>query len=201
VAAPLTQGVKRLGVFMPHTDRREIYQIKVTLRGSKPPIWRRLLLWSETPLDEVHDVLQIAMGWTDSHLHQFLASQRRYGVPDPEWGEDDLIDESDIPLRSILTRESGSILYEYDFGDGWEHTIELEKILHEDLDVPVCLEGRRACPPEDVGGLWGYSEFLEAISDRSHPEHEEYREWVDETFDAERFDLGEVNELLTEYYR
>ena len=186
---------------MPPTDRTAIYQIKVTLRGSKPPIWRRLLVNAATPLDEMHDVLQMAMGWTDSHLHQFFARERRFGVPDPEWGDDDLVDESGVPLRSILTHRSDRILYEYDFGDGWEHTIELEKVLSEDLDVPICLKGRRACPPEDVGGLWGYSEFLEAISDRSHPEHEEYREWIGGTFDAEQFDAGVVNQLFTEYCR
>ena len=105
-------GVRRLEVVKPQTDRTAIYQIKVTLRGSKPPIWRRLLVSAETPLDEMHDVLQMAMGWTDSHLHQFLAREHRFGVPDPEWGDDDLDDESGVPLRSILTGRSDRILYE-----------------------------------------------------------------------------------------
>ena len=179
---------------------QQIYQIKVTLNGSKPPIWRRLLVPSSITLSKLHDVLQIAMGWTDSHLHQFVAGGRFYGQPDPDF-DFDVINEKSVRLDRLLKKEKDSITYEYDFGDGWEHKIQLEKALPFDpnLTLPTCIKGKRACPPEDVGGIWGYQEFLQAIHDPSHPEHEEYLEWLGEKFDPEYFKVDEVNELLAKY--
>ena len=149
-------------------------------------------------LEELHDVLQIAMGWTDSHLHQFIAGDERYGVPDPDF-EDGPIPERGVRVGALLKREKQWMTYEYDFGDGWQHKIELEKILpyKSGTHRPQCIGGRRGCPPEDVGGIWGYADFLEAYKDKNHPEHEEMVEWAGEYFDPERFDLAEVNEILS----
>ena len=179
---------------------QKIYQIKVTLTGSKPPIWRRLLVSSLITLSKLHKVLQIAMGWTDSHLHQFIAYGRFYGQPDPDF-DFEVLDESKVRLDSLLKKDKDSITYEYDFGDSWEHKIELEKVLPFDpkITLPVCIKGKRACPPEDVGGIWGYQSFLHAIRDPNHPEHEEYLEWIGEEFDPEYFNVDKINELLAEY--
>jgi len=181
---------------------RNIYQIKVTLVGIKPPIWRRLLVPSTMALHELHEALQITMGWTDSHLHQFIDKGDYYGVPDPEF-EMDCKDESKIKLNRLLLNEKDSLVYEYDFGDGWEHKIVLEKIhpFKTDVELPLCNQGKRSCPPEDCGGIWGYQDFLEAIKDPKNPEHDEMLEWVGGEFDPEYFDVGEVNEVLAEYCR
>lgn len=174
-----------------------VYQLKVSLNGVRPPIWRRLLISSATDLAELHDIIQIAMGWTDSHLHQFIAGGKRYGEPDPEF-DDERIDEFGVPIGSLLKKEKQSIVYEYDFGDGWEHKVTLERILPSESveDVPKFIGGRRGCPPEDVGGVYGYTSFLPVYGDEAHPEHEEMVEWAGEYFDPERFDLAEVNEVL-----
>lgn len=177
-----------------------IYQLKVTLKGSKPPIWRRIQVRSDTKLPQLHEILQIAMGWMDSHLHQFIAGRTFYGVPDPEFGLDGMEDESKIRLDRLLAFEKDKIVYEYDFGDGWEHDILLEKILEPDAAVhyPVCMTGKRACPPEDCGGVWGYANLLETLNDPQHEEYEDMLGWVGGEFDPAAFDLDEVNEALVQ---
>jgi hypothetical protein len=181
---------------------RKTYQLKITLKGAKPPIWRRLLIADSVSLPQLHRAIQIAMGWTDSHLHQFVVGGECYGVPDPDFGDIDTLDERPVKLGQIMTSEKDSILYEYDFGDGWEHKITLEKILpfEQKAVLPRCVTGKGACPPEDVGGIWGYAEFLKAIGDPSHPEHEDYLEWVGGEFDPQRCDVDEKNALLLEYW-
>lgn len=177
----------------------KIYQIKVTLKGGKPPIWRRLQVSSDTDLEELHDILQVAMGWTDEHLHMFVMGDRQYGMSDPDF-EGETIPEEEVRIDALLKKEKESLTYEYDFGDGWVHEVVLEKIIEgtEDEAVPKCIAGRRSCPPEDVGGVGGYKAFLEAYADKSHPEHEEFVEWVGEDFDPEHFDPLEVNEILAD---
>jgi len=179
-------------------SKQKVYQLKVLLEGSKPPIWRRILVRDSVTLDELHAILQIVMGWTDSHLHQFIANRNIYGVPDPEFDFEPILDERDFKLKDLLKKEKQSIRYEYDFGDGWMHKITLEKILPYDPDtaLPICIKARGACPPEDVGGIWGYYNFLEAISDKKHPEHQEYKEWIGGEFDPAAYDIQGVNELL-----
>ena len=176
-----------------------IYQIKVTLDDSKPPIWRRILVRSDITLGQLHDILQAVMGWTGYHLHQFIVGRTYYGVPDPDYeGFLEMHDESRVKLNQIVTGEKYKFRYEYDFGDSWLHNLLVEKVLPPEpgQQVPVCIKGKGACPPEDVGGIWGYYTFLEAIQDPDHPEHEDYLEWVGEEFDPEAFDLDEVNEML-----
>ena len=178
-------------------SKAQIYQIKVTLDGSKPPIWRRILVRSGVTLEKLHYILQVAMGWTNSHLHQFIVGQTYYGEPHPDYGSE-MRDERRVKLSQIVPGEGFRFAYEYDFGDSWVHTLLVEKVLPPEpgQQYPVCVKGRRDCPPEDVGGVWGYEEFLEAIRDPDHPEHEEYLEWVGGEFDPEAFDLEETNEIL-----
>ena len=176
-----------------------IYQIKVTLEDSKPPIWRRLLVRSDVTLAELHGIIQAAFGWWDYHLHQFIVGETSFGVPDPDY--EDLLemhDERQIRLHQVAPREGLKFRYEYDFGDSWLHQVLLEKILPPEPGqvYPLCIKGRRACPPEDVGGMWGYYYFLKAIGDPEHEEHDHYQEWIGGEFEPEAFDLEEVNQAL-----
>lgn len=182
---------------------QKTYQLKVALKGAKPPIWRRFLVDSAMTLAEFHDVLQIVMGWSDSHLHQFTAYGVAYGIPDPEFDLEGVHDERKVKLAQILGHEKDAMVYEYDFGDGWTHKITLEKILPFDAAVPLpaCIKAKGACPPEDVGGLWGYYALLESLKDPQHPEYEENREWLGEDFDPDAFDLDEVNAQLAAHWR
>jgi len=181
----------------------KIYQLKVTLTGSKPPIWRRILVPSNITLGRLHDILQIAMGWTDSHLHQFEHAGRLYRVPSRDWDFEPVSDERRTRLDRLLSGEKDWLRYEYDFGDGWEHRVTLEKILPLDprLQVPVCVKGKGACPPEDIGGIWGYYAALHAFNDPRHPDHGEYQEMFDaEDLDPNAFDIDEVNALMRSYF-
>ncbi len=179
--------------------KNDIYQLKVTLRNSKPPIWRRIEVPGNTGLDKLHHILQATMGWWDAHLHQYIVGQTYYGQPDPEYGYDlEMEDERKVKLNQIAPSEKSRFIYEYDFGDGWEHLIVVEKILPPEKGVryPRCIKGKRACPPEDVGGMWGYESFLEAIKDPKHTEHEDMLDWWGDDFDPEAFDLEEINDAL-----
>jgi len=176
-----------------------IYQIKVTLDDSKPPIWRRILVPSDIALAKLHRILQVVMGWSDYHLHQFIVGGAYIGEPHPDYDDYlDMHDERDVTLRQIVSGEKFKFRYEYDFGDSWLHQVLVEKVLppQPGQQYPLCIKGKRACPPEDVGGVWGYGDFLEAIQNPDHPEHEEYLEWVGGEFDPEEFDLDGVNEVL-----
>ena len=174
------------------------YQLKITLRGSKPPIWRRFIVPDSITLSKLHQVIQIVMGWTDTHLHEFIAGGVSYGVPDPEWPSGSR-NEARVKVNQLLNKEKEKFLYLYDFGDGWEHVIELEKSINGDKtsSKPKCLAGKRACPPEDCGGIYGYYELLEIIKDPGHPEHENMIEWLGGNIDPDFFDIDEVNEILS----
>lgn len=175
-----------------------VYQLKVTLRGIRPPIWRRLEIRSDLTLERLHNVLQVAMGWTDSHLHAFMADGVEYGVPDPEWGTT-VKNEARVRLDQVLRAPKERLEYDYDFGDDWHHLVVLEKVLpfdpvrHRD---PLVTRGRRACPPEDCGGVYGYYQMLGVVADPEHPDHEDMLEWVGEGFDPEAFDLEVTNLFL-----
>ncbi|MFZ4525149.1 MAG: plasmid pRiA4b ORF-3 family protein [Chlorobium sp.] len=186
---------------------KSIYQLKVTLMGSKPPIWRRILVADTITLGKLHTVMQAGMGWFDEHLHQFVFGRELYGVPDED--EKDLffgmsvIDENMEILSSLLRKEKDSLTYEYDFGDGWQHKVTLEKILSFDsaISLPSCIKGKGACPPEDCGGIWGYRELVEVMSDKLHPDYADRTEWLAESFGITDFnpelcDLEAVNSRL-----
>ena len=153
----------------------------------------------DVSLAKLHGILQIVMGWTDSHLHQFTIHDRDYGVPDREldFGQQTL-SERRVRLLEVVYGEKDRFVYEYDFGDSWTHQILVEKIIakEEGKRYPVCVAGKRACPPEDCGGIWGYENFLAVIKDAGHPEHEEMIEWIGGVFNAEAFSLDEVNQRL-----
>ncbi len=176
-----------------------IYQIKVSLDNSHPPVWRRIQVPGNITLLKLHDILQIVMGWGGYHLHQFTIYDEYYGDPaDDEWGELGIKPEERFKLNQVIPGEGFRFTYEYDFGDSWDHTLLVEKILpaEEGQHYPVCLKGKRACPPEDVGGVWGYEGFLEAINDPEHAEHDEYLEWVGGEFNPDAFSLDEINDRL-----
>jgi hypothetical protein len=181
-----------------------IYQIKVTLKDSKPPIWRRLLVRGDITLADLHDVIQAAFGWLDYHLHQFIIGETYYGVPNPDFFDyPEMHDERKLRLQQITDREGYKFDYEYDFGDSWIHEIRVEKILppQPGQNYPLCTAGRRACPPEDVGGIWGYYYFLEALEDPNHEDHEMYLDWTGGGFDPNEFDLDGTNAALRELRR
>ncbi len=171
-------------------------RLKITLQGSKPPIWRRIEVPGNTSLDDLNLMIQGAMGWTNSHLHGFEIGGENYSILDPEFGADDCLDETKFRLQRLVPVEKAKFTYTYDWGDGWEHLVLVEKIMPPEpgVEYPRCVAGARACPPEDVGGVWGYAEFLEAISDPKHERHEESLEWIGGEFDPEAFDLAETNE-------
>jgi len=174
-----------------------VYQLKITLSDSKPPIWRRVEVADRITLAQLHDIIQTVMGWTDSHPHIFSVGRVSYGVPDPVFDED-VRDEWRYKLNDVLTAPKQKLSYEYDFGDSWTHEVLLEKVLAPEPGVsyPRCTAGNRACPPEDCGGVWGYADLLEAIGDPKHEQHDESLEWVGGEFDPEQFDVAEVNAAL-----
>ena len=184
---------------MTEAKQTKIVQLKITLKYVRPPIWRRIQIRPDISLAALHRVLQITMGWYDSHLHQFRARKTYYGVPDrDEFNELNLKDESKTQLGRVLTKPKQKLIYEYDFGDGWEHEILLEKVLTPESGVryPRCIGGARACPPEDCGGVGGYANFLAAIRDPNHEEHDEYLDWIGGEFDPGEFELDEFDTAL-----
>ncbi|OIP44990.1 MAG: hypothetical protein COZ12_06345 [Deltaproteobacteria bacterium CG_4_10_14_3_um_filter_60_8] len=174
-----------------------IYQLKITLRDSHPPIWRRVLVPGNFSLDKLHQVIQLAMGWTDSHLHQFIVDGEFYSIPSSEDWEP-VLDERRFKLKQIAPSLKRKFTYEYDFGDSWTHEVVVEKIITAGPGekYPQCIKGKRACPPEDVGGIWGYETFQEAMQDARHEEHDSYLEWIGGEFDPEAFDLAATNQAL-----
>lgn len=151
------------------------YQLKILRLEIEPEIWRRLLVPGGVRLDRLHEIFQAAMGWKNSHLHEFRAGDTRYREPDPEFDEGDVRDERSVRLFEVALSVNDSFLYEYDFGDSWEHVVVAEKILTSEdspAGLPVCLAGARSCPPEDCGGVPGYESFLEAIRDATHEKHQ-----------------------------
>jgi Plasmid pRiA4b ORF-3-like protein len=179
---------------------KQIFQIKVSLNGSKPKIWRRLLLEPGTELSNLHIIIQIAMGWENSHLHQFIKNRKYYLEPMDDGMLEDMgaEDYSGMTVAGLLKGEKDKMVYEYDFGDGWEHDVVLEKILpfDEKVDYPTCTAGKMNCPPEDCGGVWGYSDMLEILKDPGHEEYEDYLDWIGGEFDPNYFDKDKVNKLL-----
>jgi len=178
---------------------KEIYQIKVALVGIKPPIWRRLLVPANLTLADLHEVLQVAMGWQNYHLHEFCIGNQSFMPPDPDLGSAAMVDRTPR-LKAVLGKVGAKAEYTYDFGDGWLHTITVEKILLRDpkRNYPVCVGGKRRCPPEDCGGVYGYYDFLDAIMDRSHPRHREMLDWIGDGYDPNDFSIAATNIGLSE---
>ena len=172
-----------------------VYQLKITLKDIKPPVWRRVLV-PDCSLLRLHEIIQAAMGWENYHLYDFEVGGEHF--TDPRGMDDlDMADAGKVKLRQVAPEGKAKLRYTYDFGDNWQHEVLVEKVVtpEEGMTYPVCIDGKRACPPEDVGGPWGYMEFAEAIRDREHEQHEEFLEWRGE-FDPEAFDPEAVNKGL-----
>jgi pRiA4b ORF-3-like protein len=181
---------------MRETTGGRIYQAKITLKGIRPPIWRRIQVPGIIRLADLHQVIQTAFGWTDSHLHQFVIAGRRFGAPGDF--DQEILDEAGVTLAGAVGNRIKRFAYIYDFGDNWEHDVGVEKIISGNSggERPLCLGGRRRRPPEDCGGPPGYAGLLRAICDARHPEHEAVLEWVGGAFDLEAFDIAAVNRAL-----
>ncbi|WP_113700006.1 plasmid pRiA4b ORF-3 family protein [Nonomuraea lactucae] len=177
-----------------------IHRIKVTLVGSRPPIWRRLEVPSAITLRNLHGVLQAAFGWEDYHMWVFENPLGRYGVTD---GELRIASAAAKRLHQVTPASGDRLGYTYDFGDDWEHAILVEAVAPAEPGIayPRCLTGRRACPPEDCGGIWGYDHLLEILADPAHEEHEDRLEWLGldsaDEFDPAAFDLAGTNATLS----
>jgi hypothetical protein len=181
------------------SERDTIHRLKITLRDVRPPIWRRFEVRSGINLASLHDAVQVVMGWTNSHLHMFEIGGGSFSALDPgDPYDSDVHDETKAFVGDLLTRKGQKLRYDYDFGDGWEHDILVEAIEPADPArlYPICLAGRRCCPPEDCGGPYRYPEVLAAAADPEHAEHDEISEWLGEEFDPEAFDIDLVNALL-----
>lgn len=177
-----------------------IYQLKITLEDIRPFIFRIIQIKGNASLGKLHDYIQGAMGWSDTHLHEFSIKGKRYQASDQmdeNMDNPSTLDEQKYCLSNLL-QDGDFFRYNYDFGDDWKHMIEVEKILEPEDGVyyPICLYGERACPPEDCGGTLGYELLLEALEDPEHDEYEEYSEWVGDDFDAEKFDIKKANIIL-----
>jgi hypothetical protein len=170
----------------------QVYRLRVALAGIRPPIWRRVVVAGGATLHELHIALQESMGWQMSHLYEFSMAGLRFTEPDPD-GCDDVAETHDsriVLLGDLGLSVGGRFRYLYDFGDGWEHDIRVEDIGDYDAaqPVPACIDGRRACPPEDAGGIGGYAEMLVALADPEHEEHESISRWLGGPYDPERFE-------------
>lgn len=177
----------------------QIYELYVELESIEPPIWRRLLVPATITLPKLHDLLQLAMGWTNSHLHSFTIGKKTFGMAGVDGSEElEMLDERKQTLEGVLGQSARELVYEYDFGDSWRHRIKVKPLplQNTDWNYPMCIGGARAAPPEDVGGTHGYEEFLAAIKDPTHEEHDSMLTWIGGVFDPEGFDLNAINRTL-----
>lgn len=199
------------------------YKIKIELTGSKPLIWRRVLVPEEITFERLHDVIQFAMGWGNDHLYDFNLKEEKLRITSDEevvkefeyYSKIKLTEKNDpngyirkrleikpklsskVKIDKYLIKEK-NIEYVYDFGDYWKHNITLEEIIEDyEYAYPMCIEGEGACPPEDVGGIYGYAEFLEIIKDEAHPQHEELKQWAEEV-GYEDFNMEETNYFMAD---
>lgn len=181
----------------PATDRVLILHIE--LKWIKPAIWRRVAVPEKITLGKLHVVIQTAMGWEGGHMHEFEIAGENYGIPDPDgWGPPVNPEARKTLVKALYGKKT--FRYLYDFGDGWDHRIKVEKVLPAIAcpQVPYCVDGANACPPEDVGGEPGYADFLESMADPGHPEHDDMLAWPGSTFDPTVFDWERVNQWLKE---
>lgn len=181
------------------------YEILIKLDHIEPEIWRRFLISSGESLGRLHTAIQLVMDWSNTHLHIFVHGDETYR---PAEDDEDAVeleegerDESQYTVGDLLSQKGDVLEYVYDLGDDWKHILVLEEIRDSAPEIPVCLGGARACPPEDVGGAWGYNDFLDAIRHPEHPGHEDMFEWVGGNFDPEAFDLDEKNKFIQEEWK
>lgn len=183
--------------------RAPVLQLRVSLEGIAPAIWRRLQVPGSGNLGWLHAVIQVAMGWKNSHLHRFVVGKRLYAAPSVDLDEFEdgprVLNEDKTAIMEVAPHVKRTFVYEYDLGDSWDHRITVEKILDPDparATVAQCLDGERACPPEDCGGAYGYADLLETIMDPKHEEYESMMEWLGGRFEPEVFDRDKTNKYL-----
>jgi hypothetical protein len=182
----------------------KILELDIVLQGSKPKIWRRVLVPDNTTFHALHYVIQFAMGWTNSHLYQFVVGRGEYyiGVP----SEDDFYEVEDsrkMKINTLLNEPKDKITYEYDFGDSWEHLVEVKKV-HEPekgKTYPVLIAGAMACPPEDCGGIWGYQDLVGKMKNKDSEEYEDLVEWLGDDFDPEEFEMDLFNRAFFKNFK
>ena len=179
----------------------KLYELHVELEDIHPRIWRKILVPGSIKLPKLHDLLQLVMGWTDSHLHSFQFGEKTYSAAYPDLDELDELDMLDEKKKSLESAMNGSLdefIYVYDFGDNWRHLIQPRLIGKQNTEwlYPLCIAGERAAPPDDVGSVTGYINFLEAIADPKHPEHQDMLTWIGGAFDPNGFDLNAINRTL-----
>lgn len=183
------------------THPSRILQLRVSIRGMSPPVWRKLLINSDTTLHELHLMIQAAMGWYNCHLYEFSYGQDKYSNLD-HWDEipEEEIDSTQVTLGDLDLSEGDELTYLYDFGDNWEHTVSVQKILAQDTSyrLPACIGGKRNCPPEDCGGVYGYYDVLKTAGDPQDPEHDEMVEWLGE-YNPEEFDMQLADSRVKNY--
>ena len=182
----------------------KVYQFKITLLDVEPPVWRRFQVDNFITLSRFSAILIAVMGWSNSHLHDLRIGGKKYGMPagEPDEYSKGLIDEKKKKLRDFAEEDLRKFEFAYDFGDGWRHEVELEKVSNYSYKgiKPKCIDGARNCPPDDCGGPHGYENFLEAIRDPEHPEHENMLRWIGGKFDPEAFSLRSVNRALSKVH-
>ncbi|MEA2039608.1 MAG: plasmid pRiA4b ORF-3 family protein [Thermodesulfobacteriota bacterium] len=180
---------------------KKVYQFKVTLKGIRQPIWRRIQVLDNYTFWDLHVAVQDAMGWLDYHLHAFHIlnpetglKEEIGGIDDSSWDDHQVTPGWERNISRYFTPENNKALYVYDFGDDWQHDVKLEKVLpwEKNVKYPICIAGKRACPPEDCGGVWGYMDLLEILSNPNHEDFEDTLEWLGEEFDPDYFDSGEI---------
>lgn len=169
----------------------EVYTLKVSLAGLEPVIWRSIEVSGDTSLAKLHRIIQAAMGWYDSHMHLFKIGKRFYGVPDDDGFGPATDDERQVTVKGLLPKKGATLSYIYDMGDDWDHVVKLVEISPPaaGAKLPRLVGGARACPPEDCGGVPGFTNLLDALADPKHEEHAELKEWLGRDFDPEQFDL------------
>ncbi len=181
-------------------EPQRVYQLRIELLFIEPVIWRTILVPETLTLPKLDRVVQAAMGWTNSHLHAWRIEERRYGVPDREWDTPgELLDERKFTVGSVLGDHIDEFVYDYDFGDGWEHRMVVEKRLPADPERniwPMCIAGANACPPEDVGGPPGYLDFAQAMHDPMNQDHLQMWRWNGGPFDPASFSLNDANRAI-----
>jgi len=183
----------------------DIYQLKITLKWSKPSIWRRIVVHANTNLAVLHDIIQIAIGWQQAHLYCFDDGHNRYGWIDPDFDDGYMLNAQDFTLDALLKAPKDKLVYEYDFGDGWIHDIVLEKIFSQEelATIPKCLKAVGACPPEDCGGIGGYYGLLDILENPKHEDYKDMRAWLGlkrgQSFDPDFVNISLINEMLKEF--
>lgn len=169
-------------------------ELKIELKSTNPRIWRTIQVNSDITLNELHHIIQISMGWTNSHLYSFIIDEIEYSLKDYDYDNHKYGNAKAYRIKEFKNEPIG---YIYDFGDYWEHSVRITKeIKEESLVHPKCIAGEGTCPPEDVGGIHGFEEFKEIMKDKSHPERDSYIEWYGSLFEVNKVDLDEINKQL-----